>query len=468
MSTKRFERIKELVEAYRSQSITPTNQISGVIRELKGEKTNAVLGVLEDSAQEAAKRSTARYRSGHPLGPLDGVPIAIKDNIAIQGEALTAGSAILKGTISPYDATVVKKLKQAGAIPVARTNLDEFAMGSSTEHSAFGPTKNPHDSSRVAGGSSGGSASVVAQGIVPAALGSDTGGSIRQPAAFCGVVGLKPTYGSVSRFGLVALANSFDVIGPLTQTVEDAELIFNTIKGKDPMDATLRDDVQQKKQIKTIGIPTKWWGTEKTPQAAAREKTRSRLEQLGYITKDIELSEPETALAIYYIVTPTEASSNLGRYDGIRYGNAVHTEHQTLLERYVKTRTKGFGTEVKRRIFLGTFAASAGYLEAYYTHAKKIAQALRKEYAKIFEDVDLIMTPTTTTPAFKIGTVQNPLAMYYTDILTVTANVIGAPAISVPDDQINKLPFGVQFIAPWFGEGRLFRVGKAFLGESNG
>ncbi|MBX4206426.1 aspartyl/glutamyl-tRNA amidotransferase subunit A [Candidatus Parcubacteria bacterium] len=387
-------------------------------------------------------------------GPLSGKTIAIKDNILFEGHRAGAASKILEGFVASYDATVVRKLKDAGALIVGRTNCDEFAMGSSTENSAYGVTKNPHDPVRVAGGSSGGSAAAVAAG---------------QPAAFCGVVGLKPTYGRVSRNGLIALASSLDQIGPFATSVGDAELIYNVIKGKDPMDSTTIDDEtypRTRKFSKTIGIPRAFVGAEGVSEAVRKnfDESVARFESLGYKIKDIELPNVGKALAVYYIVMPAEASSNLARFDGVKYG--LHKDGATGIEDYFETRGAGFGKEARRRIILGTYVLSSGYYDEYYGSALRMRGLITEEFRAAFKDVDLIMTPTAPTAAFKIGEKsQDPLAMYLADIFTVPANIAGVPAISLPSGFDGTLPLGIQLTADLGREDNLFAAGKDFMGE---
>ncbi len=402
-------------------------------------------------------------------GFLSGKTIAIKDNILFAGHKASAASKILENFIAPYDATVIKKLKDAGAIIVGRTNMDEFAMGSSTENSAYGVTKNPHDTERVAGGSSGGSAAAVASGMCDMALGSDTGGSIRQPAALCGVVGLKPTYGRVSRFGLIALASSLDQIGPFAKTVGDAEILYEIIKGQDILDSTTISEntyPRKKKFSKVIGIPRTFVeseGVDKDVKKNFRESVE-KFKSLGYEVRDIELPHIKYALAAYYIIMPAEASSNLARFDGIKYG--LHKDGKDVIEDYFKTRGEGFGREVRRRIILGTYVLSSGYYDEYYGSALKMKKLITEELRKAFEEVDLILTPTTPSPAWKIGEKsKNPLEMYLEDIFTVHANINGCPAISLPSGFISALPLGIELTAGLGREDNLFIAGKEFLGE---
>ncbi len=397
-------------------------------------------------------------------GPLSGKTIAIKDNILFEGHKASAGSRILEGFVAPYDATVVKKLKTAGAIIVGRTNMDEFAMGSSTESSAYGVTRNPHDIERVPGGSSGGSAVAVASDMVPIALGSDTGGSIRQPAAFCGVVGLKPTYGRVSRHGLIAMASSFDQIGPFAKSVEEVEAVYNVIAGSDPLDSTTISDStypKGKKFSKTIGVPK--FALENKEVKENFDNAIKKFESLGYKVKEVNLPSLKYALAVYYIIMPAEASSNLARFDGIRYG--FHKDGKDSIDDYFETRGEGFGREVRRRIILGTYILSAGYYDEYYGKALEARRAITHELRNLFQEVDLLLTPTTPSPAWKIGEKgSDPLEMYLEDIFTVHANVSGCPAISLPSGFIGKLPLGIELTADLGREDNLFVAGKDFHG----
>lgn len=408
------------------------------------------------------------------VGPLSGKRIAIKDNILIAGRKVSASSKILGNYVAAYDATVIKKLKEAGAVIVGRTNCDEFAMGSSTENSAFGVTKNPYDLDRVAGGSSGGSAAALAAGFVDFALGSDTGGSIRQPAALCGVVGLKPTYGRVSRFGLIIMGSSLDQIGPFAKTVTEAELIYNVIKGPDPFDSmTITNETYPavKSFSKTIGIPKGFVENEGLSDEVKRNfaEATERFKSLGYSIKEIDLSYIKYALAVYYIIMPAEVSSNLARFDGIRYG--LKKEGKTGVGDYFETRAAGFGPEVRRRIILGTYVLSSGYYDAYYGKALEARRLITEELRNLFKDVDLMLTPTTPSPAWKVGEKsKNPLEMYLEDIFTVHANISGCPAISLPSGTVNvggkELPLGIELTADLGREDNLFAAGKDFLKES--
>ncbi|MFZ3019964.1 MAG: Asp-tRNA(Asn)/Glu-tRNA(Gln) amidotransferase subunit GatA [Minisyncoccia bacterium] len=402
--------------------------------------------------------------------PLKGMAIAIKDNMCLEDKEATAGSKILVGFRSPYTGTAVQRLLDKGVEIVGRTNLDEFAMGSSTENSGFGPTKNPVDTTRVPGGSSGGSAAAVASGMVRVALGSDTGGSIRQPAAFCGIVGLKPTYGAVSRYGLMALAASLDQIGPFSKTVRDAELIFDAMKGKDKYDATSFYPEKTNTDFKKIiGVPKGITNGLENDVKENFENSLARMKSLGYEIKEIEMPSLPLSLAVYYIIQPAEASSNLARYDGIRYGLSVAGD--SVLDEYLKTREAGFGAEVKRRIILGTYVLSSGYHDEYYGSALKAKEVIKKEFEDAFREVGAIATPTTPTPAFKFGEkTGNPVEMYLGDVFTVPANITGIPAISLPSGFVNRdgkdLPLGFQLMANNYREDVLFKMGKEFLGEA--
>lgn len=461
--------IQELRTKFVDGSYTPTEAVKAAFEVIaqKDAEIHAFLETYED-ALEKAEVATARYKAeGEKAPALLGMPFAIKNNILIQGKKATGGSKILENYTAVYSATVIDRLEEAGAIIVGSTNLDEFAMGSSTENSAFGPTKNPIDLSRVPGGTSGGSAAAVAMGAVVAALGTDTGGSIRQPSSFCGLVGFKPTYGAVSRYGLMASGSSLDQAGPLTTTVADAELIFNVIAGKDVMDATtISPDTYPEvptKEKYTIGIPRHFLsdGVDEDVMSVFNEHIAS-LEKEGHTIVDIELPLFEKGLAAYYIVQPAEVSSNLARYDGMRYGLKVDGE--SLLDVYEKSRSEGFGAEVKRRILLGTFVLSSGYYDAYYAKAEAVRELMRDELNAVFTKVDTILIPTSPIPAFKFGEKSDPLAMYRADIFTVPVSLAGVPAISIPGGTVerdgNALPVGVQYIAPHGGDSRLFDIGK--------
>ncbi|MGH7175056.1 MAG: Asp-tRNA(Asn)/Glu-tRNA(Gln) amidotransferase subunit GatA [Minisyncoccia bacterium] len=427
---------------------------------------NAFLEIFE--ADDAAIAAAQERIDANDPSPLCGIPLAIKDNILIDGHIASAASKMLENYHASYDATVIKKLKEAGALFLGRTNMDEFAMGSSTEHSAFGPVKNPHDLSRVPGGSSGGSAAAVAAHLVLGALGTDTGGSIRQPASHTGTVGFKPTYGGASRYGLIALGSSLDQPGPLAKSVEDARIIHDAISGRDPMDSTTLPADLYKNDIPAgklrIGVPRHLLSQGLDADVlAVFEGLLVRLEEAGHTLVDIELPTSSYALAAYYVVMPAEVSTNLARLDGIRYGHAARGA--TLLEDYVKSRSEGFGAETIRRILLGTFVLSAGYIDAYYRKAQETRDLLRREYDGAFQSCDIIAFPTTPAPAFRFGEKSGPVAMYLEDIFTVSANLTGMPAISVPMGEVERegksLPVGIHFTAPMQAEERLFTIGEA-------
>lgn len=462
--------IKQLNEELKNGTITVrglVNECKKTIAEKDGD-IHALLGNYSDAfIEEQIKKAESMFANGTST-TLTGIPIVIKDNILVKGERAGAASKILDKYISTYDATVVKKLHEAGAIMIARANMDEFAMGGSTENSAYGVTKNPCDTSCVAGGSSGGSSAVIAYGGVPVSLGSDTGGSIRQPAAFCGVVGLKPTYGTVSRYGLMAMGSSLDQIGPFGNTVNDVKEVYKVISCYDKMDATsLTDEARSKKQkviSKKIGVPMNFInrdGIDKEVLANFNESIE-KLKNAGYEIVNIDMKNLDKALSVYYVVVCAEISSNMARYDGIRYGLSVADTDVT--KGYFKTRTEGLGDEVRRRILLGTYVLSSGYYDAYYNKANLVREMLKKEFENIFMDVDVIVTPTTPTPAFKIGEKSDdPLAMYLADIFTVPVNIVGVPAISIPSGKTtDNLPLGIQFIAPQLGEDLLFTYGEVF------
>jgi aspartyl-tRNA(Asn)/glutamyl-tRNA(Gln) amidotransferase subunit A len=428
---------------------------------------NAFNAVLADEARAAAETVDRAVAAGEDPGPLAGVPVALKDNLCTRGLPTTCSSRILEGWRPPYDATVVARLGGAGAVAVGKTNLDEFAMGSSTENSAFGPTRNPHDPERVPGGSSGGSAAAVAAGFAPVSLGSDTGGSIRQPAALCGVVGVKPTYGLVSRYGLVAFASSLDQIGPFSATVADSALLLEAIAGHDPLDSTsidrpapsLLDVLDEGVQGLRVGLITELMGDGIAPDVAARvRQAADALTAAGAEVGEATVPAASYGLSAYYLIAPAEASSNLARYDGVRYGMRV--DAPTTGEMNEATRTAGFGPEVKRRIMLGTYALSAGYYDAYYGKALKVRTLIVRDFDAAYEDFDLLLSPTSPTTAFRFGDkTADPLSMYLNDVCTIPSNLAGHPAMSVPfgpgDD---GMPVGVQLLAPALGEATMFRA----------
>lgn len=424
---------------------------------------HAYLEVWKDSARAEAKAADQIIARGEAKA-LTGIPIAIKDNILIAGRVASAGSKMLEKYVASYDATVVKKLKNQGVVFLGRTNMDEFALGGSTENSAFGPSKNPHDLSRVPGGTSGGSAAAVAAGMALVALGSDTGGSIRQPSSFCGVVGIKPTYGGVSRFGLIAAASSLDQIGAIGKSSADAQALLDAIEGHDENDSTSLPDARGVvKQPKTIGVPRASLKEGIDSDVLDQfETTLNDLKKAGYAIVDIELPTLAYALAVYYIINPAEVSTNLARFDGIRYGLSVDADSGIGV--YEKSRAAGFGAETRRRVLVGTFVLSSGYADAYYRKARAVREVIRKDFARAFESVDAIALPTSPVPAWKLGEKSDPLAMYAADIFTVPINLAGVPAISVPSGTVDregqKLPTGFQLIAPWGGEDALFTIGK--------
>ncbi|HVU06680.1 MAG TPA: Asp-tRNA(Asn)/Glu-tRNA(Gln) amidotransferase subunit GatA [Candidatus Paceibacterota bacterium] len=462
--------IKKAHEALVRGDFTVRDLAKAYLEEIKKKDADihAYLEVYEDvmkQADEAQKKVSAE-------NALAGIPIAVKDNIMIEGRRAQSASKMLEGYVAPYDATAIKKLKEAGVVFIGRANMDEFAMGGSTENSAYGATKNPHDLARVAGGSSGGSAAAVGGGLALAALGSDTGGSVRQPASYCGVVGLKPTYGSISRHGLMAMGSSLDIIGPLTKTVADAEILFDAMKGKDRYDSTSIDPMPEKPATKrlVIGIPRHFLkGDGIDPEVMrAFEASVERFRSMGYEIRDVELPNIEYSLAVYYVLMPAEVSTNLARFDGVKYG--FHKDGKDLLEDYLLSRGEGFGREARRRIMLGAYVLSSGYYDAYYNKASAVRELLKRDFADAFKSVDAILIPTAPAPAFKIGEkVSDPVAMYLEDIFTVTANLVGVPAISIPAGVKNEgsksLPIGIQLLADMRREDVLFALGKKFLGE---
>jgi aspartyl-tRNA(Asn)/glutamyl-tRNA(Gln) amidotransferase subunit A len=425
-----------------------------------------------EDALAQARASDERRAAGRPLGPLDGIPIGFKDVIAVAGQPLTASSRMLATFVSPYDATSTRRLREAGAVCWGRLNLDEFAMGSSTENSAFHPTANPWDLERVPGGSSGGSAAAVAAGEAVAALGSDTGGSIRQPAALCGVVGLKPTYGLVSRYGLIAFASSLDQIGPFARTVEDAAILLQAIAGHDPLDSTsvrtevpdYRAELSARKGPWRLGVPREYFGEGLDPEVgAAVQAAADHYRKLGCEIREVSLPHTRYAVATYYIIATAECSSNLARYDGIRYGHRS-AEAGDILELYFKSRAEGFGDEVKRRIILGTYVLSSGYYDAFYLRAQKIRTLIRGDFLRAYEEVDAILTPTSPTAAFRRGEkAADPLAMYLNDIYTIGVNLAGLPGISIPCGFTRSgLPIGLQLIGRPFQEAELLAIARAY------
>jgi aspartyl-tRNA(Asn)/glutamyl-tRNA(Gln) amidotransferase subunit A len=432
----------------------------------------AYLTLSKDRALTKAAEMDAMAAKGEKLPPLGGVPVGIKDVMVTRGVRTTAGSKILRNYIPPYDCTAVARMEAAGAVMLGKTNCDEFAMGSSNENSAWKPVHNPRDLSRVPGGSSGGSAAAVAADMAVVTLGSDTGGSIRQPASFCGVVGLKPTYGRGSRYGLIAFASSLDHIGPFGKTVKDVATVLQTIAGRDPMDSTSADlpvpdyiaELEKPVRGLKIGVAKEYLGEGLDPEVrSAVANAVEKLSKLGCEIVEISLPHTEYAISAYYIIATAEASSNLARFDGVRYGYRA-SDAKTLSEMYRRTRDQGFGAEVKRRIMLGTYALSAGYYDAYYLKAQKVRALLTRDFDEAFEKVDAIVTPTSPTAAFKLGEkIDDPLAMYLADIYTVTANIAGIPGISVPCGETKeKLPIGLQILGKHFDEATVLRVASAY------
>ena len=467
--------IKEAHKLLEDKEITSVELTRAHFDEIKKRDgdIHAFLSLAEKEAMAAAKKVDAKITKGEPIEMLAGVPAAIKDNILIRGAKTTAASKILENYIAPYDATVIKKLKEEKAIFIGKTNMDEFAMGGSTENSAFGPTKNPVDLERVPGGSSGGSAAAVKAGFSVYALGSDTGGAIRQPAGFCGVGGFKPTYSAVSRHGLMAMASSLDQIGSITKCVDDAAIVFEAIRGSDELDSTSANMEWQNywdkpadiEDIK-IGVPREYFTHGLDPEIEKNIKAViSKLEKEGAQVKEISLPYSEWALAAYYIIMFAEVSANLARYDGMKYGlSTIHNSQftiQKLSDVYFESRGEGFGAETRRRIMLGTYILSAGYYDAYYTRAQKVRKLIKQDFDRAFETIDAIITPTSPTTAFKLGEkTQDPLSMYLADIYTISVNLIGAPGISIPIQEVNNLPVGLQLIGNNFEDIKLLKIAK--------
>lgn len=466
-----FLTISEIKKALLEKKITSEELVQQCLNNIKehDHKIGTFLHVAEEEALAEARDFDRRRVAGEDLMPLAGIPIAIKNNIFVQGRKITAGSKMLENYEASYDATVIKRLRAAGAIIIGETNMDEFAMGSSTETSAFFPTKNPWDLKKVPGGSSGGSIAAVAAGFVSVALGTDTGGSVRQPAALCGIVGLKPTYGRVSRYGIVAMSSSLDQVGPCARTVEDVAEIFSVISGNDDYDATtVESDVIIPKLISSdvkglrIGIPKEYFieGMDSEVKKAVMDAVEI-FKTNGAEIREISLPHTEHAIATYYVIMPCEVGSNLSRLDGIRFGHSV--EGKNLLETYLAARGEGFGSEVKRRIMLGSFALSKGYADAYYKKALRVRSLIRQDFDEAFKHVDVILTPTSPTVAWDLGAKFNdPLTMYLSDIYTVSANLAGIPAMSVPCGFSQGLPIGLQLMAKPFDETCLFRAGKFY------
>jgi aspartyl-tRNA(Asn)/glutamyl-tRNA(Gln) amidotransferase subunit A len=465
-------RIRETVNRIKNREISCSQLLEEQIPKIEKSqiKLNAYINLFFDRAKKRAEEFDSEISGARDPGPLTGIPVAVKDNMLLKDTPATCGSKILENYISPYTATAVARLEGAGAIIVGKTNMDEFAMGSSGENSAFGPVRNPHDTDRIPGGSSSGSAAAVADGAVLAALGSDTGGSIRQPAAMCGAVGMKPTYGLVSRYGLVAFASSLDQIGSITGSVQDACEILRVIAGHDPKDSTSLDaeipdyisGLEDGVKGLRLGILDEYIA--EGLQQSIKERilnTASELRKNGAEVKQVSLGLTKYAVSSYYIVAPAEASSNLSRYDGVKYGYRTPAA-EDLIKEYSKTRREGFGPEVKRRIMLGTFALSSGYYEAYYLKAQKVRTLMKNDFEKIFRNVDLILAPATPTTAFRLGEkTEDPLSMYLSDVYTISANLAGIPAVSVPAGfDENGLPVGCQLMGPYLSEKKLLRAAR--------
>ena len=457
--------IKKAHDAFVNGEYTAEDLASAYLENIKlhNDELNAYLEVFDD-VLEQARKADLRIKSGEHDNLLLGIPFAIKDNILIEGRKVSAASKILEGYVAPWSASVMKKLIKKGVVLIGRTNMDEFAMGGSTENSAYGVTRNPCDKERVPGGSSGGSAASVASMMALVALGSDTGGSIREPASFCGVVGFKPSYGAVSRHGLIAMASSLDQIGPFANNVSDAEIVFDAIRGKDEYDATSIELANPSPKSKKIGIVSKLTsvdGIEKEVKEAF-DKAVSDMKNAGYEIVDVELPNIDYSLAVYYILCPAEVSSNMSRFDGMRFGERV--SGKDLLQDYMNTRGSLLGKEVKRRIMIGTYVLSAGYYDSYYGKATAVRELIKNDFRKAFEKVDAIMMPTSPTRAFKIGEkTSNPLEMYLADIFTVAANIASVPAISVPVKlAFGELPIGIQFYGPYTKDKSLFAIASDF------
>ncbi len=458
----------DIAAGYRAKEFSAVEVTRAHLKRIETEnpKLNAYLEVYDDVEAQAKAADAALAKAG--AHPLTGVPIAVKDNILIKGRRASAASKMLEHYVATYDATCIERLKSARAVFLGRTNMDEFAMGTSTEHSAFGPTKNPHDLTRVPGGTSGGSAAAVAARMAPVALGTDTGGSVRQPASLCGVYGFKPTYGGISRYGLIAMGSSLDQLGILARSVSDVETTFGVVRGPDPRDGTTLPESPAPDTKKRVGVPRAFIKDAEASVVLEFERGLAALATQGYDIVDIELPTAPHALAAYYIIMPAELSTNLARFDGMRYGR--HDEGGTLLETYKKSRAAGFGAEARRRIMLGTYVLSHGYYDAYYRRASALRSQLVFEFDETFKNVSFIATPTALGPAFKIGEKPDPLSLYLEDIFTVSANLAGVPALSVPFGTVERdnvrLPVGIQFMSQKRTESALFRIARDMMGES--
>jgi len=460
--------IRKAHQGLKSKKFSAVELIEATLLQIKKQDKDirAYLTLAEEQALSQAKRIDNKIKNNEEIGLLSGLPVAVKDIILTQGIRTTAGSKILENYIAPYDATVIKRLRKAGAVIIGKTNLDEFGMGASNENSAYYPTRNPHDLEKVPGGSSGGSAAAVAIDGCIYALGSDTGGSIRQPSSFCGIVGLKPTYGRVSRYGLIAFASSLDQIGSMAKTVEDAKIVFEAISGRDELDSTTLDHSFSPLKINIkglkIGIPKEYFVEGIDPEVEKIVRSAiNQYEKKGAQIIELSLPHTEYALACYYIIMPAEASANLARYDGIKYG--LSERANSLLDGYLKTRQNGFGNEVRRRIMLGTYTLSAGYYDAYYLKAQKVRTLIKQDFDKVFEKVDVLMTPTVPTPAFKLGEkITDPVSMYLSDIYTVSVNLAGLPALSIPCGKIGRLPVGLQIIGRQLDDEKILQVAQEY------
>jgi len=474
--------VAEIARAHAEGRAQPSDAVDGAFARAVEvgagpERLNALLWHDRDAALGAARELATNTRQGNRPGSLAGVPVVVKDNIATLTLPTTCGSRILEGYVSPYEATVITRLRMAGAVVIGKTNMDEFAMGSSTENSAYGPTRNPLDTTRVPGGSSGGSAACVASGVVRMALGSETGGSVRQPASFCGIVGVKPTYGRVSRYGLVAFASSLDQVGVFGRTVEDAAIGLGVIAGRDRYDSTSADvavddyaaQATDSLEGVIIGRPREYFPDSLDARIRARcDAALDALRSLGATVRDVSLPHTDLAIPTYYIIAPAEASSNLARFDGVRYG--VRAKAASLRDMYADTRSHGFGREVTRRVLLGTYVLSAGYYDAYYKKAQEVRGLIAGDFRRVFDSgVTALFTPTAPTPAFPLGTRSDPYEMYLSDIFTATANLAGIPAMSLPVGRVDGLPVGGQLMCRHFDEASMFRVAFALeraLGEA--
>ena len=472
------ETIKQLHEKLKNKEISAVGLTQSYLDNINRleSKVESFITVTRDLALEQAKSVDNKISKGEEINPLEGIPGAFKDNILIEGIKCTSGSRILENYVASYDATVIKRLKEQGTVFLGKTNMDEFAMGASTETSAFKKTKNPWDLKKVPGGSSGGSVASVSSGEALFSLGSDTGGSIRQPAAFCNLVALKPTYGRVSRYGLAPLCSSFDQIGPITNTVEDAAWVYDIISGPDKNDSTCVNEASAelinkfypRVQGLKCGVPKEFFGEGIDSDVKVKtEEAIKKFESLGAKIEEVSLPHSEYALACYYVVMPCEASSNLARYDGVRYGYSTE-DSESLIDNYLKTRAQGLGDEVKRRIMIGTFALSSGYYDAYYKKALQVRTKIIEDFKEVFKKVDFLVSPTTPTTAFDLGAnIDDPIAMYMADLLTVPASVAGLPAITVPCGFSNRLPCGLQIMGNYYNEKLILEVAGAYEADTD-